>query len=526
MKLDNVVQFPGREQAAENQTDAKTDFVSTAPIHVKWSELQTLPDGLLPVEPFKFDFLPKSIAPWVEDIADRMQCPPDFVGVSAVTALGAVLGRKVAIRPQRYTDWFEVANFWAAIIGRPGILKSPAMKEAMKPLNRLEVEADKASADASKQFRRESKMRKLRQDAKISKLKDALKKDPDMILPSDWDAVDDDGIEGPKSRRYIVNDATYEKLGEILADNPNGVLAFRDELMSLLKYLDNENNASARGFFLQAWNGTTGYKFDRIIRGRTSIEAACLSLLGSTQPGRIRGYLSRAISGGDGDDGLVQRFGLLVWPDQTPVWVNVDRPPNGDAKNSAWQTFRDLDDMTPDQAGAVQDEFDPLPFLRFNREAQEMFDAWREQLERRLRSNELHPALESHLAKYRKLVPALALLNHLAGGNSGSITAESLERAIGFSVYLESHARRAYAAGTHNEVGVGNAIMERVWKGDLKDGFTARDVTRSEWSNLTDGDQVKAGLNLLVEHGWLAQHQVGTGGRPKLLYYANPAAFS
>src|SRR5262249_47381474 len=161
---------------------------------------------------------------------------------------------------------------------------------------------------------------------------------------------DDDVIEQPKAQRYVVNDTTYEALGEIMADNPNGVLAFRDELVSLLKTLDREDNAAARGFFLSAWNGTGGDKFFRIIRGRTSIEAACLSLLGSTQPGRISGYLSRAISGGDGDDGLVQRFGLLVWPDQVAEWKNVDRPPNTDARNAAWETFKSLDDLRPDHA--------------------------------------------------------------------------------------------------------------------------------------------------------------------------------
>ena len=383
---DNVVPFPGRESAQE---EPRAEFVSEAPPHIKWETPKPLPDGLLQVKPFRFDFIPLSLAPWVEDISERMQCPPDFVGVSAVTALGAVAGRKVAIRPQRYTDWFEVPNFWSAIIGRPGVLKSPAMNEALKPLKRLEVEADQASGQAAKQFRREAELRELKRKAEKQKFEKAYKSNPDLILPNDLNWLEDDGPEAPTAQRYIVNDTSYEALGEILADNPNGVLAFRDELVSLLKYLDNENNAGARGFFLQAWNGTMGYKFDRIIRGKTSIEAACLSMLGSTQPGRIAGYLSRAISGGEGDDGLVQRFGLLVWPDHVKDWKNVDRKPNGDARRAAWETFKRLDDMTPDIVGAVQDEFDPLPFLRFDHEAQEMFDAWRAELEQRFKVGRL-----------------------------------------------------------------------------------------------------------------------------------------
>src|SRR6187401_2750712 len=68
----------------------------------------------------------------------------------------------------------------------------------------------------------------------------------------------------PSERRYITNDTSYEKLGEILAENPNGVLAHRDELVSLLKTLDREDFAAARGFFLTAWGGKDSYTFDRI----------------------------------------------------------------------------------------------------------------------------------------------------------------------------------------------------------------------------------------------------------------------
>ena len=91
-------------------------------------------------------FLPEALAPWVADIAERMQCPPDFVAVPAMVALGAVLGRKIGIRPQRRTDWTEVPNLWGCIVGRPGAMKSPAMGEALKPLHRLEKDAREANA--------------------------------------------------------------------------------------------------------------------------------------------------------------------------------------------------------------------------------------------------------------------------------------------------------------------------------------------------------------------------------------------
>jgi Protein of unknown function (DUF3987) len=51
-----------------------------------------------------------------------------------------------------------------------------------------------------------------------------------------------------------------------------------------------------------------------------------------------------------------------------------------------------------------------VPFLRFDPAAQEHFDSWRADLEQRLRAEDDHPVLLSHVAKYRSLMPSLALI--------------------------------------------------------------------------------------------------------------------
>ena len=69
--------------------------------------------------------------------------------------------------------------------------------------------------------------------------------------------------------------------------------------------------------------------------------------------------------------------------------------------------------------------YDKIPFFRFDEAAAAEFLAWRRGLEVRLRSDSLSPALEGHLAKYRKLVPALALIDHLAEGGNGGVGKEA-----------------------------------------------------------------------------------------------------
>src|ERR1700722_8537303 len=140
-----------------------------------WPEPKPLPTGLLPVAPFDLDFLPLSIGPWVADIADRMQCPLDFVGVPATVALGSVIGRKIGIRPQCRTDWIEVPNLWGCIVGRPGTMKSPAMQQALAPLHRLEAEARKENEAATHSYAVELEGYKLRKEDSAKKARTALK---------------------------------------------------------------------------------------------------------------------------------------------------------------------------------------------------------------------------------------------------------------------------------------------------------------------------------------------------------------
>jgi hypothetical protein len=324
----------------------------------------------------------------------------------------------------------------------------------------------------------------------------------------------------------MAGDVTYEALGEILINNPNGILTFRDELIALLKTLDREEYASARGFFLTGWNGTDSYTFDRIIRGHQHIESVCISVLGSTQPGRLGAYIGRALRGGESDDGLIQRFSLLVWPEQSAAWRNPDRFPNEDLRSRVFHIFNQIAALSTAERLSTNDPHGKGAYLPFDPEASELFILWRTELEARLRSSELHPALESHLAKYRKLIPALALVNHLTDYGTGPVTATALRRAISFSCYLESHAHRAYGAGLQMEAVTAKAIVAHLRKGDIIDGFTIRDIHQHDWSNLTDRDQVKAGIDLLVDLDWLAVEEIKTGGRPKVIYRINPKALS
>jgi uncharacterized protein DUF3987 len=101
-----------------------------------WPEPQPVSQGRPPVPPF-LALLPASLVPWVADVAGRVQCPADFVAIGVIVSAAAVIGRKVAIRPKGQDDWAVVPNLWGLAVGPPGLMKSPALAEALRPLSRL-----------------------------------------------------------------------------------------------------------------------------------------------------------------------------------------------------------------------------------------------------------------------------------------------------------------------------------------------------------------------------------------------------
>jgi putative DNA primase/helicase len=493
-----------------------------------WGDPLPLPSTLLPVKPFDSALLPDVLRSWVEDIAERMQCPPDFPAVGTMVALSSIIGRKACIAPKQQDDWNVIPNLWGAIVGRPGVMKSPALAQVLSPLHRLQAEAHQHFDAAIRDFEVSNKMAKLEAKVAENAAANALRKGDKFEAESHLlaSAAPFDEL-APVLRRYLVNDSTMEALGEVLMENPNGTLIYQDEIYSLLKRLDKEGQEGARGFYLQAYDGNQGYTFDRIMRGRNlRIPSLCLSILGGIQPARLQSYVGEAVSGGAGDDGLLQRFGLMVWPDVSGTWRDVDRWPDTAAKNRAFEVFQRLDALEP-ATDRESGEQCPLVY-RFTPQAQHQFGDWRHDLERELRSSNLHPALESHLAKYRKLVPALALICALADAKV-DVDDISLMRALAWSEYLRSHAERIYHSGTTPSMAAANALLSRIKKGQVGNGFSIRDVYRHGWSHLGTTKDVSGAIEILMDMNVLAERPAlpgEMGGRPTSTYRINPAVLA
>ena len=478
---------------------------------------QPLPPELLPVEAFPMAALPDAFGPWVRDVAERMHCPPDFVAVPLLVAAASLVARHIRIAPERRTDWFECGNLWALIVGRPGMLKSPAMSQALAPMERLEARAAEAFNARAAQHQAEATAAKLRAEANVKAARAKLAKDGGADVAAMLAAEGE--RDEPTRRRYVVNDLTYEKLGEILAANPDGVLSVRDEMRGLFLSLAREESAPARAFYLQAWSGGR-YTFDRIGRGTVTVDDARLSIIGGIQPGPLSELVQQARRGA-ADDGMIERF-LIAWPDAPGPWREVDRWPDTDGKRKAWETFERLDALSADALGAEREtdmRGDPrgLPFVRFDDDAREAFGEWRSEFERTIRAAE-GEGLEGALSKFRHHVPALALGVHVIDGGAGPVSLAATLRALALAEYFESHARRLHGSGRRLAVRAARTIIDKARAGALPDPFTARDVYRNQWAGLSDRAAVADAVDMLAAHEWVTEAAVETGGRPTVTY--------
>jgi putative DNA primase/helicase len=502
----------------------------------EWPDPKPLAAGLPDVEPLCEDMVPEPFRAWLCDIAERCQAPLDFAVVGALITAGSVIGRAVAVRPKLRDDWQEVANLWGAVVGRSGIMKSPTLKAAMAPLHRLVAEAN-AEYDRSAN---EAELQSVVVDARVKAAKKAVEQavqageDPAPFVSELQKAKTE--VATPACRRFLTNDPTVEALGILLNQNSRGILVFRDELTGWLRTLDRDGHENDRSFYLEAWDGSRPiYIYDRVGRGTLRIESPCVSILGGIQPGPLADYIKSAVHGGVGDDGLMQRFQLAVFPDVSRDWRNVDRWPDSEARNRSYEIYKKLSDPgLAASTGAFSDPDEPgsIPFLRLASGAQARFDLWREPLERQVRSGTEHPAIESHLSKYRKLVPALALLFHIISvadsATAGPVSEAATEMAVRWARYLETHARRIYATVTRARY-IAAALLAaklRAGKVETDDGlFSTRDVYRQGWTGLDDPEVVKEACEELVQAHWLRAVTIPAGergGRPTVGFRINP----
>lgn len=381
--------------------------------------------------------IPQGFKPWIQDVAERMGCPPEFVTAATIVSFSSTVGRQVSIYPKAYDNWLVIPNLWGAVIAPPGSMKSPALSAGLAPL--------KAAAE---------------------ELKGSL--------------------------GFITSDATLEKLLILMKSNPEGILLFRDELTGWLQTMNRSGREGEREFYLESWNGSNPYTMDRVARGRVHVDAMCLSVLGGIQPGNQR------LQNDSNQDGLFQRFQILIQSGLKKVGEGVDREPDHQAFRLATKIYKDAlvgrsHDNTPRTLRCEPRASDAL---------KKLLVTWDKKAKKH---SETMPSLALHLSKYSSLAPSLALLFQLIEDPASSrVNLDSVESAAAWCVYLENHAKIFYSnlASPTSTVSA-QALAAKVREGKVYDGMTMREIYRKCWKNLETPLKCSEAYECLEHLHWL-----------------------
>lgn len=474
-----------------------------------WETRMPLPEdeqvrGLTP------DLLPDLLKEWCCDIAERMQVPLEFIAGPSIVMFASLIGRKAVIVPKKNDNWQVVPNLWGCIIAPPGSLKSPAIAAALVPLHHLAHKALSQFKELKKQKSKEESLAKM----EIEGLKDAYKA---AVKRGAFDKANEfkEKLEkalvsyeenfNTREPRYITNDPTIEKLLSILEDNPQGLLLYRDELSGWLETIMHKSGREGdREFFLEAWNGDSSYSMDRIGRGTTLVEGICLSVMGGLQPGKFTSYVSSVAKGGKSDDGLLQRFQLIMYPDRRKHWKKVDKTPNHLAQKKIEGVVARIDQIPLPKK--VDDKIH-RPIFHYSPSAQFLADEWHEKLENRLCKGDASPILEAHLSKFRSLMPSLSLIFALMREDYKEghwvIDEKEVKLSIAWCKFLEGQAFKAYGEYLNPELSAGRRLLTKIRDGLVKDGDACRDIYRRGWKGLANKEELDLAVSTLKKYGHL-----------------------
>lgn len=441
----------------------------------------------------KPEYLPPGLARYANDRASIMGTAPEIIAMSAITTAAAAIHDRIVIQPKpNEAEWTESARLWCMVVATPGSKKSAAQKLATKPLRKINNEISYGYAAKITEY--EKAMQLIRMKEKKAMRKEA---NGEAALGYDEPA---DAPERPPNHLAIIQDGTSAAVCDALCDNERGMLWYVDELVVWFGLHEAfKDGGMSRGIALQAYEGGS-YRQMRVGRGMVNVPNLSYSVLGSTQPEKIR-----ALMGKSADDGLMQRFMVIevpqkVFPDEE------DREIDHAATRQYEETIKNMWALQPPDGG--------LSVVRLSPEANTIrteFWAW---IKKMANNSALPSMLRGHLAKWEGLWPRLALTYHCYGCTSlgkhptqVTVNIATAKRVTDLMKnYLFPQALRFYrdTLSESDEVYRAAKLASAMILAEQMPSITNRQLHHgvNAWRNMPDFKKQSV-ISLLTEAGWL-----------------------
>ena len=183
---------------------------------------------------FTDGFNTPAIADYSADQGELIGADPAAMVLVCLGVAGACIDDRLKIQVKRHDPtWTESARLWCGVIGDPSVKKSPLLGKALAPAFAIDSEWRQETNKAMAEWRK------------------ACENTP----------KDEDEPPMPIGKRLLLNDATVEKVGDILSKcEPKGMLSYQDELSGWLASMDAYKGGTGgkdKGAWLEAFNGNS-----------------------------------------------------------------------------------------------------------------------------------------------------------------------------------------------------------------------------------------------------------------------------
>lgn len=487
-----------------------------------WPEIVSF--DVLDLPEFPTEALPDVLRQWVEAESHATQTPADLAALLALAVCAACIARRVVVEPRR--GWREPVNLFTAVLLEPGNRKSAVFADAMKPLRELEaelIEAARPEVARAQSDRRQD-------EARLRKLeKVAAEKHGDEAAQARHQAgnlaADLAEQAEPALPRLIVDDATAEKLGMMLADQGGRMASMSPEggVFDLMAGLYSKSGIPQFGVYLMGHSGDDLIT-DRVSRKSVRVERPALTCAYAMQPAVIEGLAENAAFRGRG---LLARF-LYAAPHSWIGRREIAPAPVPDAVREAYrQAVRGLAESFVNIEGAAE----PL-VLRLAADAEAFLREWEGEIEAMLGDGGQMEIMRDWGAKLAGATLRLAAVLHcVEHGPAGRIEGRTIAAAVEIARYLVPHAEAVLNMMLASEkTADDDALYVLRWierKG--KREFTRREAHQHGRRRFHKIDDIDPALDELTRRGFIRPKPAETSGPgrpPSRAYEVNPAAFA
>lgn len=238
---------------------------------------------------FPIEVFPENIQTYLIESHKSLNHSIDYMGSSLLWVIALIIGNSCKIEVK--TGWIESLNIWIALVGRPGIGKTPSINHIVYPLKKKNGFEIKSYQKEYKKFQEYNKL-----SAEEKKYAE--------------------NVDEPIRKQFIVNDVTTEALVQLHEENPNAVGVFKDELNGWMKDMNKYRAGSDLEFWLSCFSNQQT-SLTRKSAKSNFIDSPCIPVLGGIQPG-IFGQIA---TDENKDNGFLDRL-LLSFPDMQAPYYN------------------------------------------------------------------------------------------------------------------------------------------------------------------------------------------------------------